>query len=511
MTKRLVRSVRGTERAVTRAAIQHHLWPAGATLVAAVSGGADSLCLLGTLLAMGDRGVPGAPGEIVVAHLDHGLRGAVGAADGRFVASLAEELGVSCVVERIDVAALARRERRSLEEAARRARYAFLRRVALEVGAVRICTGHTQDDQAETVIMHFVRGSGLAGLAGMAPLAGDVARPLLALTRDQTEAYCAARGWVPRQDASNADRRFTRNRIRRELLPILETYNPGVRATLARNATLIAADEAYLEAEAATAWEDMARPTTEPDDAGIALDLHILRATPLALRLRLYRRAARLTSGEQSALEARHLTLLEDLLWADVDERTLMLSDPIRVTRDAVALRFATDQKPTERVVRLPEAALPEAPRRVLPVPGAVEMPELGWRVRAWRMEEPAGLERSTEPPPPELSPFARAGDEARVGHATMRVYLAPELSDQPLSVRAWHPGDRFRPLGMAAEKKVQDYFADAKVPRAVRHTLPLVFGADHLLWIAGLRIDDRAKLGPDAQGALILQCEPLK
>jgi len=252
---RTVEEVRAhVEREVAQAAETHALWPAGVMLLAAVSGGADSLCLLGTLLALRERGHPLAPTAIVVAHLDHGLRGEAGAADARFVAELAGQLGLRSVSERADVVALARQTHRSLEDAARRARYAFLRRVAAEVGAARICTGHTRDDQAETLLLHLVRGSGLAGLAGMAPLSGDVARPLLMVTREQTEAYCTAHGWTPREDRSNADTRFLRNRVRHELLPVLERFNPNLREMLARNAALIAADERYLEQQTDVAW-----------------------------------------------------------------------------------------------------------------------------------------------------------------------------------------------------------------------------------------------------------------
>ena len=137
------------ETQVATAVMQHDLWQAGAPIVVAVSGGADSLCLLGTLLALRDHAPEGAPGEIVVAHLDHGLRGAAGEADARFVGELAGSLGLRFVTERADAAGLARVQRLSLEDAARRVRYAFLRRVAAAVGATRIATGHTRDDQAE--------------------------------------------------------------------------------------------------------------------------------------------------------------------------------------------------------------------------------------------------------------------------------------------------------------------------------------------------------------------------
>src|SRR5262249_8957025 len=192
------------EAAVRRAAERHALWRPGVPLVVGVSGGPDSLCLLGALLALRDRGGPVAPGELIVAHLDHGLRGAEGRRDAEWVRGFGEPLGLRCVTAAADVRQIARNERCSLEDASRRARYAFLHQVALESCAERICVGHTRDDQAETVVMHWLRGSGLAGLAGMAPLEGDIARPPLNVSRAETEAQRPARSRPPRDDTTDA-------------------------------------------------------------------------------------------------------------------------------------------------------------------------------------------------------------------------------------------------------------------------------------------------------------------
>ncbi len=491
------------EREVARAAETHALWPAGVTLVAAVSGGADSLCLLGTLLALRERGHPLAPTAIVVAHLDHGLRGEAGAADARFVAELAGQLGLRSVSERADVPALARQTRRSLEDAARRARYAFLRRVAAEVGAARICTGHTRDDQAETLLLHLVRGSGLAGLAGMAPLSGDIARPLLMVTREQTEAYCAAHGWAPRADLSNADTRFLRNRVRHELLPVLERFNPNLRETLARNAALIAADERYLEQQTEIAWGASVRIASWET---VELDRAALRAQPPALRHRVFRRAASHLVGPESGLEARHIELLDGLLARGTTGSALHLPDGLRASLGYDTLTFARNAQPRSEGGLLSEGD--DAQERVLPVPGAVELPGTGWRVRAWYLDRPAGLERERAEL---LAPFERIGVNAEVGRAEQRVYVDANAAGEPLRVRTWRPGDRFRPLGMAHEKKLQDFFADAKAPRAVRHRLPLIFGPRHLVWVAGQRIDDRVRLTPMTRRILALDLEPIE
>ena len=474
------------ESKVRRAVERGALWSPGATVVAAVSGGADSLCLLGTLDALRRRGIPSAPGRIVVAHLDHRLRGAEGEADAAFVAELAAALGLECVVGREEVAALARREKRSLEDAARRARYAFLRRVADEVGAERIVTGHTRDDQAETVLMHLLRGGGLAGLAGMAPLAGDIARPLLDVTRAETEAYCAARGWTPRHDASNDDPAFLRNRVRLTLLPLLERENPHLRDTLARNAALIAADAAYLDALARDAWD---RTVTSSSGDAISFDLAALQALPSPLRTRLLREAQRrLTGDEGEGLEARHVEAAGEYIQSGQSGAARELPGGLRMVRDRETLTMAR----APHADRDRDGDTPLIEPVALPVPGEVALPELDLRLRARLLDAE------------DLPKGALRGDERNVA------YAAADQIGQMLTVREWRPGDRFRPLGMAHEKKLQDYFTDAHVPRAARAHIPLVLDGERVIWVAGRRLDDRVRVTPQTRRVLELTLTPL-
>ena len=485
--KRLAARIESTVR---RAVERHALWSPGATVVVAVSGGADSLCLLGALDALRARGIPAAPARIVVAHLDHGLRGPVGEADAAFVAELAGMLGLECVVGREDVAALARREKHSLEDAGRRVRYAFLRRVAAETGAERIVTGHTRDDQAETVLMHLLRGAGLVGLAGMAPLAGDIARPLLDVTRTETEAYCAARGWIPRYDASNDDLAFLRNRVRHSLLPLLERENPRLRETLARNAALIAADVAYLDDLARDAWQSAVMST---DADTITFDLETLRALRLPLRTRLlreaYRRLSSASREDAEELAARHVVVADEYIRRGVIGTVRQLPGGLRLMRGRGTL---TITRMPETAGRLgPSAAGSTLEAVVLPVPGEVAVPALGVRVRA----EPVDTSE------------ARAALEGP-GSADV-AYIDADSAGETLAVRMWRPGDRFQPLGMEQPKKLQDYFTDAHVPRAERAHIPLVFGRDHLLWVVGHRLDDRVRITPATRRAIRLTMRP--
>ena len=511
--------LRAVEEAVARAVASNALWPTGATVVVALSGGADSLCLLGALLTLQSAGRAGAPREMVVATLDHGLRGEAGAADARWVAQLAASLGLRCFSEQVDTHTRARASHLSLEDAARRLRYTFLRRVAREVGAARICLGHTLDDQAETVILHLVRGSGLDGLAGMRPLRGDLARPLLGLTHAQAVAYCAARGWLPREDLTNRDERYLRNRVRRRLLPLLEAYNPNIRRTLARNAAFIAEDLALLEAATERAWAEI---TVEEAAGRVVLSLPAFRELESALRRRTLRRAAlRLTpltpddiadaAVGLSSLEARHITLIERFIARGRTGGALTLPDGLRIGLgyDTLSLIRATGGAPTESATDgAVESAGAEWP---LPIPGVVDIPALGWQVRAATLTTPPGLEGDTLPPIPREPPLTHAGGSSASHRGELRVYLDADRVGDALTVRAWKPGDRFRPLGMAAEKKLQDVFSDAKVPRDLRRRLPIVCSGEQIVWVAGVRIADDYKLTQATRRALALQAEPLR
>ncbi|HEV2237176.1 MAG TPA: tRNA lysidine(34) synthetase TilS, partial [Ktedonobacterales bacterium] len=315
--------------------------------------------------------------SLVVAHLDHGLRGEQARADAAFVAALAAELGLPCHVGERDVAALAKARKRGLEEAARRARYDFLRAVAAEVGAERICVGHTLDDQAETVLMRLVRGSGLTGLVGMRPLTGDIARPLLCVTRAETHAYCAARGWTPREDHSNTDRRYWRNRIRLDVLPMLTRENSNIVETLARTTEILAEDEDYLVARAAEAAEAATRESTR--ERMVFDRALLLRLEPALLRRVIRAALLRMAHGEVT-LESRHIVPVETILRWPMTANGLQMPGMVRVTATANELVIARRGPDRRRPAPPPQEHAPGLP---LPVPGQVDVPGTPWRVSA--------------------------------------------------------------------------------------------------------------------------------
>ncbi|MCK6554634.1 tRNA lysidine(34) synthetase TilS [Candidatus Binatia bacterium] len=327
---------------VGRTLARHGMVAPGDRVLVAVSGGADSVALLGALAAMAPR----LEVTLHAAHLHHGVRGAEADRDAAVAATVAERCGVSFTVERAtDLPAGA-----NFEARARARRYAFLRRVARIEGCARVATGHTRDDQAETLLMRLVRGAGRRGLGGMEPVRdGWLIRPLLACSRGDVLAFLAARGLPWCEDASNDDRHFLRNRVRHEVLPLLRALNPSIDAVLAATAGVLATEDRWLD--------DVVESRVP---LGGSLPVAGMAGLPLALRVRVVRLWLRRQRGHLRGLGRVHL---EDMAALAVGSRGRALV-PVpgggAVERRSGALRFRSD-------LRLVSSA--PAPKR--PVAGA--------------------------------------------------------------------------------------------------------------------------------------------
>lgn len=479
--------------AVQAAIDRQHLFPDRGVVVVGVSGGPDSVCLLHALKSLCGPEGPYANIRVHVAHLDHRLRGEAGQADAAFVADLAAQWGLPCTLGQEDVPALARKHHRSLEDAARRARYAFLRWVAAETGAARIAVAHHADDQVETLVMHWLRGSGLAGLAGMRALEGDVIRPLLHISRAAILRYCEEQQLAYREDASNQDRRFLRNRIRHDLLPVLEQYNPSLREALLRNAAVLAEEEAYIQSQLDAVWPEV---IVSEERFRLEGNAAAYRAFPLALRRQLLLRAGLRVSGGETHLELRHVEAIDDLLLRSAGTGTLHLPGGLQLRR--VYERFIFGYPAEDEQQESMPAGHGQSKEATLLLPGEARLAGSPWLVRALL------LEGQSSPPPG----YERGGVKGRRGYMDLDAVTAC----QPLHVRTRRAGDRFRPLGMRIEKKLQDVLVDAKIPRAERDALPLVCGADdRILWVAGYQVADQMKLTPMTQRVLVLELEAIE
>ena len=469
------RAVAHVENQVKRALEASGLTP-GKRLVVAVSGGPDSLAMLYALHRLKtDQEL-----ELYGAHLDHGIRGGESEADARFVTETFRGLGIDFTSEREDVPSFKKTHRLSTEEAAREVRYGFLYRVAHERRADAVAVGHTADDQAETVLMNIIRGSGLAGLRGMElrarrTFAGKevlLVRPLLNLSRQDTVEYCRAQRLKPRLDRSNLSTEPTRNRVRLKLLPILEEFNPAVRDALTRLSRSATQDDEHLESEVDTVW-----PAAVREGAGhVAIDKAAYNQLGPAVQARLLRRAVALAEGSLDGIEHVHIDEMAQMM-SGAAGRNLDLPRGIRF---AVGYREATITYGGTGLCGLP----PLKGDHLLKIPGETQI--CGWRVEAKLVEqstEEASVGKYDAGSKPEHAPYG------------LTAYLGRDALRAQTRVRARRPGDRFQPLGMSQPKKLQDFMVDAKVPRQWRDRVPLVVSADGIAWVVGWRIAEWAKV----------------
>ncbi len=457
--------------------------PAAKKLVVAVSGGPDSLALLHALLHL--RAPLGL--KLHGAHLNHGLRGDAGAKDAAFVADSFSRAGIPYAAENADVASYRAAHRLSLEEAARDVRYAFLARVYGDQGTDAVVLGHTADDQAETILMHLIRGSGLSGLRGMETSSvrrvegSEVpfVRPLLDVPRQDTEAYCSALGLVPRTDESNRSPDFTRNRIRTELLPLLEELNPAVRSALVRLSRTAARELSYLDAVVDGVWSD----ASELHDDRAILDRRAVNRLAPAPRAHLLRRAIAAVKSDLDGVRLQHIDEMMRLLEGSAG----------RFTHLPGGLRFHVGYD--DAVVATADAELCPLPpldgEHELAVPGETDIGD--WNVitrlvdQRMRGSSPTDLVRPAAP----LGGLRQAPVEltARLSYRAVAAQV---------TVRSRRPGDRVQPLGMAGHKKLQDFMVDAKIPESWRDRVPLLVTPRGIAWVAGYRIANWARVTPD-------------
>ena len=509
---------------------RYSLIPRKELVVVGVSGGADSVCLLHVLAKWRkELGI-----KLHIAHLNHQLRGVESEADAEYVSNLAGSLGIPITIDRQDVAAYRTERNCSIEEAARELRYVFLARVAREVGANRITTGHTRDDQVETILMHILRGTGITGLCGLAPcssMAYDsqgtslraealsvakgqrsnllVIRPLLDITKEETASYCQEHQLEPRIDSSNLSPSFFRNRLRLHLLPLLRQYNPSVDQALLRLADIAKEDNAFIEQQASGLWDEVARQ----ENNAIYLDKKQVAILPIALQRQLLRAAVTKLAGDSRDIEASHIEAARSLLNKQASKRISLPHglichggyDELVITRlpsvTATPHSVIASDLPAKAwqagawQSQLPPCPFPPLPGEFpLKVPGKTVFP--GWKVIASVVRERVA------------SPSSRGalGTSEGTCQSNLVAHFDFHKTGTALSVRQRRPGDRFQPLGMSMPKKLYEFMVDAKIPRSWRGHIPIVCSPQQIIWIVGWRIDDRVKTTEASQEILRLE-----
>lgn len=471
-------------KAVRNTIDRNNLLQHGGTVVVGVSGGPDSLCLLHVLRALApEYGV-----SLQVAHLNHQLRDVDSDEDAVFVARLAGEWGLPCTVEVRDVSAYAMREKLAIEEAARQMRYGFLAELAQRIGSDTIAVAHHADDQAESVLMHVIRGSGSAGLRGMRPKSriGDMRladpstlhspalwastlhliRPLLHVSRADIEAYCAAHSLHPRFDVSNLDQTFFRNWLRHTVLPLLARHNPGVRDVLCRAAEVAAADYDVLHAEMERVWPQVTRVST----SAIVFDRAAWQALPLSLKRATIRESIHRLRQNLRNINFIHVERGVDLVeHGRVGDRAT-LAEGLLLTLTYDSFTIADKEYPAH----LPNWPLLEPNTRVVVnVPGRSTLPKTDWALESELLLLKSGFRPDPDP---------------------WTAFLDAEVCSGPLMLRTRLPGDRIAPQGMGGHTtKLNELMINTKVPRAARDRIPLLVSGERVLWACGLRVDESA------------------
>lgn len=456
---------------VRKTIMRHAMLERGGRLIVAVSGGPDSVALLKLLTLLAAEYEL----SLVVAHLNHGLRGEEADREEAFVRRLSQEMGIACLSRKIDIFAL-RKPGKSLEELCREQRYAFLQEAAAAGQATKIALGHHLDDQAETVVMHLLRGSGAEGLRGMLPQReGMIIRPLLEVTRKEIMAFLEEMGMTYMDDSSNAQDGHLRNRIRHHLLPILKAdYNPRIEANLSRTAEILRLDDDYLTAEV-EAWLKVKGFSCGAEVQSLSLPEFLKLHEALQHRIIKTLLSRILPVGK--GIGYQHVMAALSLAGGSPGSADLDLPGGVLLRREYDKLVFSR---------RSYRGATPQSFCYAVPLPGVVHVKEAGATITFQWVDRP-----------PSLRPDALGKKVA---------FMDYDALHPPLVVRNALPGDRMQPLGMVGTKKIKSIFIDEKLSRARRHLLPLLADRESIIWLTGGRISERARVTEKTR--LVLKAE---
>ncbi len=407
------------------------------SVLVGVSGGADSVCLAHVLKELGFT-----PG---LAHVNHGWRGTESDGDARFVEDLAKRLDLRFFVHE----ALADSGSGNAEAKARRARHAFFRETMDREGFSKLALAHSVDDRIETFLFHLLRGSGPRGLASMRPISGDIVRPLIETSRSEIEAHLKEMNQPWREDLTNTDTRFSRNRIRHVVLPELASeFNPRLRESLARTIDILEAEDAWMEAESRTWLESR----TSEERGSLVVDLEDLPAQPVALVRRVLRASLELAGSEMRDIGFDHVESIRGLLKAGKSGRIIELPGSITVERNFGQLVFR------------PAAATPADYEYELPIPGRVHVPEIDTVFQA-HLRSPEALKPKQE-----------------------GTFVDGESLGPCVKIRNWKNGDFYNPNGLGAAK-LKELFQRERIPQRKRLQWPVFVAQSSIVWVASFPV----------------------
>lgn len=459
---------------------KHAMFTSGDSVLVGVSGGPDSVALLQLLNGL----APGYKLQLAVAHLDHGLRPNVDQQETEYVEQLANDLGLPFHLKQAQLDP----SQGSLEEQAREVRYRFFNSMAAKHGYTKIALGHQADDDAESVLLHLFRGSGLRGLCGIVPVRDErIVRPLIDLRRSDILAYLKRCGIQYMTDASNADLRFDRNRVRHKLLPLLQQdYNANIVETLHRMAGLCRDEDGWIDQHLRPL---QAQIETASTPQRLTLDLELLWKQPRPVQRRLIRSALRQWRGHLKRITALHVEKIISLSSPDRSEGRLNLPDGLAAERSSNRLRFSLLDNP-RRFPAAHDRSFQHTIASIKKMPTQITIPEANACMTF----------AITTPPNP----------KAYMAPDNLTAWFDPARLDFPLFVRNVLPGDRIAPLGTQGRKKLKKLFIDCNVPRTQRSRTPILASGETVYWVAGLRRSSAALISESTSQALRVTCEKL-
>jgi tRNA(Ile)-lysidine synthase len=437
---------------------RHRMFEPGQRVGVAVSGGADSVFLLHALRELGF--------DLSVIHIEHGIRGEASIADAEFVAQLARNFGLPFHLRRADVPAI----EGNLEEAARKVRQAFYTELIASHAVDRVATGHTRSDQAETVLYRILRGSGLTGLSGILPATNEnVVRPLLQIDRSEIETWLRDHGIAWREDETNRDRTYARNRLRHEILPLLrDVFNPQLDGALANLATLARDEETY--------WNSELLPRQPPTRQPQVIAVTELANVPPALARRRVRQAVALATGNHRSFDFAHVERVLEMARSQAGHDRFQ-APGLDVCRSFDFIRLA------------PAGANPAEASDfsfAVQVPGSVELPGSGTRITLQVLEKEATTEA--------CATVVNELDWQRF----RRGRGVPSLE-----LRNWRPGDQYRRVGRPKAEKIKFFFQQARIPLWERENWPIITYNDSIVWARRFGAAGEFAAGPETSSVL--------
>jgi tRNA(Ile)-lysidine synthase len=431
---------------------------AGDQVLAGVSGGADSVCLLLVLKELGFN--------VSAAHLNHGLRGAASDEDESFTRRLAQKLGVPFFSKEVSIV------KGSIEAEGRKKRKEFFAELVSAHDFTKIALAHTRDDRIETFLMNLLRGAGREGLVSMEPVVGNIVRPLIDTSRTEIEAYLKEQHQEWRTDVTNEDTAFARNRLRHDLIPRLAAqFNPNIRETLSRTVEIFEAEDDWMRQVTESAISTLTRPSPADHSQGerLCLDASRLAAEPIGLVRRIIREGIRRVGSDLRDVSFEHIEAARGLLGPGKSGKIVQIPGGTQVGREFDDLLFRQAAGPaTEYEYKLQ-------------IPGEVHIPELGKLFRA----EVIGKAGNR------TGPGCVLVDAAAIGPCVM--------------IRNWKPGDYYRPVGLPAGK-LKKLFQRARIPRSHRRSWPVVVADSTIIWVASFPVSRDFVPGGSSQSLVLIE-----